>query len=187
MQENLVQFFREHQSWAILLSLALSILVAVIGILPSYFITAANVLFFGFWPGTLLSFLGEALGAAVAFLLYRKGFQKKIINKLSRYPKINYLIAAKGAKAFYLVFITRIIPFIPSGLVSFGAAMSRMAFSAFVVASSLGKIPSLILEAYSVKAVTDFNWQGKLILAIFAIVALYFLFRNTKKSKDAQI
>ena len=186
MQENLLNFLREHQSWAIIISLALSVLVAVMGILPSYFITAANVLFFGFWPGTLLSFMGEAVGAAVAFLLYRKGFQKKLQNKLSNYPKLNYLMQAKGSKAFYLVFITRIIPFIPSGLVSFGAAMSSMGLLAFIISSSLGKIPSLILEAYSVKAVTDFNWQGKLILLAFALIALYFLFRNTKKSAGPQ-
>ena len=184
MQENLLQFFREHQNWAVLLSLALSMLIAVIGFLPSYFITAANVLFFGFWPGTLLSFIGEALGATIAFILYRKGFQKKLKNKITRYPKLNYLLQAKGNNTFYLVFITRVIPFIPSGLVSFGAAMSSIGLLSFFVASSLGKIPSLILEAYSVQAVSDFNWQGKIILFVFALVALFFLLRSFKKTKE---
>lgn len=181
MQENLLHFFREHQNWAILLSLGISLLIAVMGVLPSYFITAANVLFFGFWPGTLVSFIGEALGAALAFILYRKGFQTKLKKKLSNYPKLNYLLTAKDSKAFHLVFVCRIIPFIPSGLVSFGAAMSSISLLTFFIASSLGKIPSLILEAYSVQAVSDFNWQGKLILFIFALVALVFLFKNIKK------
>ncbi len=181
MQENLLQFFREHQNWAILLSLSLSILIAIIGILPSYFITAANVLFFGFWPGTLLSFIGEALGATIAFILYRKGFQKKLKNKITRYPKLNYLLEAKEGKAFYLVFICRVLPFVPSGLVSFGGAMSSISLLTFIIASSLGKIPSLILEAYSVQAVTDFNWQGKLLLFVFALVGLVFLFKNLRK------
>ena len=69
---------QNHRDIAILISLALSIVVAVLGVLPSVFITAANILFFGFWPGTLISFLGEALGAVVAFVLYRKGFKKGV-------------------------------------------------------------------------------------------------------------
>ncbi len=181
MQENLLHFFREHQAWAVLISLAISVIIAIVGVLPSYFLTAANVLFFGFWPGTLLSFIGEAVGATLAFILYRKGFQKKLTKKLSNYPKLNHLMEAKGNKAFYLVFIFRVLPFIPSGLVSFGAALSSITLLSFFAASSLGKIPSLLLEAYSVQAVSDFNWQGKLLLFIFALVAFVFLFKNLRK------
>ena len=77
MKEEVLALFNAHPGLAIVISLGLSVLVAIVGILPSVFLTAANILFFGFLPGMLISFLGETIGAIVAFFLYRWGFKKK--------------------------------------------------------------------------------------------------------------
>lgn len=160
----------------------MSIIVAVLGIVPSVFITAANILFFGFWNGTLLSFLGEALGAGIAFLLYRKGFKKTAEKGLQKYQQVKRLMDADNKEAFYLILSFRLIPFIPSGLITFAAAIGKVAFGIFLIASSLGKIPALLMEAYSVKEVARFEWQGKLILAIVALALLYWIIK--KRNKD---
>jgi uncharacterized membrane protein YdjX (TVP38/TMEM64 family) len=52
----------------------------------------------------------------------------------------------------------------------------------FLTASSLGKIPALLLEAYSVYQVTRPGWQGKLILALAAALLLFFLLKRKKTS-----
>ncbi|MES2882632.1 MAG: VTT domain-containing protein, partial [Bacteroidota bacterium] len=143
MKEEVLKLFTEHQQLAILLSVVLSIVIAVIGVLPSVFITAANILFFGFWQGILVSFLGEALGAVVSFLLYRKGFKKNVSARLQKFPRVQQLLMAEGNKAFGLIFSLRLLPFVPSGLVTFAAAMGKVSLLVFVVASSVGKIPAL--------------------------------------------
>jgi uncharacterized membrane protein YdjX (TVP38/TMEM64 family) len=51
----------------------------------------------------------------------------------------------------------------------------------FLIASSLGKIPALLLEAYSVYQVTRPGWPGKAILAAAALLLLYFLVKKRKK------
>ncbi|UYZ21337.1 hypothetical protein [Mesobacillus jeotgali] len=61
---------------AILISLAVSITIAVLGVIPSAFITAANIIYFGFAGGLALSIIGEAAGAIISFFLYRKGVKK---------------------------------------------------------------------------------------------------------------
>ena len=76
------------------------------------------------------------------------------------------------------------IPFVPSGLITFAAAVGKVSFSTFFAASSLGKLPALLLEAYSVYAVSQFGWQGKLILAIAAIGLLYWILK--KKANDTK-
>lgn len=184
MKEELVNLLREHQQVAILISLAASILVAVIGVLPSVFITAANILVFGFWPGTALSFAGEALGAIVAFILYRKGLRKGVQHQLEKYPRVQPLLHTKGVRAFWLIFSLRLLPFVPSGLVTFAGAVGVVSLGTFFLASTLGKLPALLLEAYSVKQVTDFGWQGKLILALGAVAVLYLLFKNRKRKNS---
>ena len=180
MGEQLLALFREHAQWAIVISLVLSVIVAVLGVLPSVFITAANILFFGFWQGLLISLLGEAIGAVVAFLLYRKGFKKAADKPLHKYPRAQRLIEAKGKEAFLLIMGLRLLPFVPSGLVTFAAAIGSVDLLTFVTASSIGKIPALFIEAYSVYQVTKFGWQGKLILGLLAAVLIYWVIKKKK-------
>lgn len=183
MKDAVLQFFQQYPGLAFISSLLLSVVVAAIGILPSFFITAANILFFGFWPGVAVSFLGEALGAVVAFYLYRKGFKKGATQQLEKYKAATALINAENKKAFWLVVSLRLIPFVPSGLVTFAAAIGRVSALTFLVASSLGKLPALLLEGYAVYQVTEFGWQGKLILTIFALFILYFVVKGIIGSK----
>ena len=178
MKDFILDIFREHQNLAVLISLGISILVAILGLVPSVFVTAANILFFGFWPGTVLSFAGEALGAIIAFFLYRKGFKKAAHHKLEKFPKLMQLVDARGNKAFWLILALRLIPFVPSGLVTFAAAIGQVGAVNFLLASSIGKIPALLIEAYSVYQVTEWGWQGKVILGVVAVVILIFALRR---------
>ena len=140
MKETVLQLFQQHPELALILSLLISIFIAVAGVLPSFFVTAANIIFFGFWQGILISFLGEAIGAVVAFLLYRKGFKKNVAARLQKIPRAQALVNAEGKQAFILILSLRLIPFVPSGLVTFAAAIGRVNLSTFVFASSLGKL-----------------------------------------------
>lgn len=184
MGEQLSALFNAHPQWAIVISLLISVVIAVAGILPSVFITAANILFFGFWEGLLISFLGEALGAVVAFILYRKGFKKAMTMPLHKYPRVERLINAKGKEAFLLIMGLRLLPFVPSGLVTFAGAIGNVSLLTFTTASSLGKIPALFIEAYSVYQVTQFGWQGKLILGLIACVLIYWVVKQVGNGKS---
>lgn len=178
MENGILKLFNDHPDLALLISLAVSILIAIAGILPSVFVTAANIIFFGFVNGTFISFLGESIGALVAFLLYRKGFKKASQHGLQQHPRLQRLVAAEGKEAFSLIFLLRLIPFVPSGLITFAAAIGKPSLLVFVIASSLGKIPALLMEAYSVYEVKEFGWQGKLILVIVPVILLYLLIRK---------
>lgn len=164
-----------------LISISLSVVIAILGLVPSVFVTAANILFFGFTNGTVISFAGEALGAAIAFVLYRKGFKKMTEGKLEKYKMIGKLIQAENRQAFYLIFSLRLIPFVPSGLVTFAAAIGKVSFYVFLIASSLGKLPALLMEAWSVYEVTRFSWQGKLILVLIALALIYWVLQKNKQ------
>lgn len=170
---------------AILISLAVSILVAISGIIPSAFVTAANIAYFGFGWGLILSVLGEALGAVISFILYRKGL-KILSGKTSSTKTVKILDRLKqtrGLEAFVLVLLLRLFPFVPSGLVTLAASYSGMSTTAFAVSSSIGKIPALLIEAYSVITVLGWESSYQLAAAIFTIVAggCYFYWKKRKK------
>ena len=181
MREHLIDIFTQHPHAAIFISLLISIMVAVLGIIPSVFITAANILFFGFWPGTLISLGGEAGGAIIAFLLYRYGCKKVSQNSLAKYPRVHKLVDSSGKDAFVMILALRLIPFVPSGLVTFAAAIGKVSPPVFFVASTSGKIPSLLIEAYSVAQIAEFTWQGKLLLVFTAVGLLVWIVRARGK------
>ena len=178
MQDSLLHFFERYPQVAVLTSILLSILIAIAGVVPSVFITAANILFFGFWNGTLVSFAGEAAGAAVAFFIYRAGFKKTAGNKLLHYPRLKRIVEAPYPKVIYLIFSFRLLPFVPSGLITFAAAVGKVSFPGFLLASSLGKLPALLMEAYAVYEITAFGWQGKVLLVLIATSLLVWVFRK---------
>lgn len=183
MKEAIYEFFQQYPNIAIFSSFVFSVVIAFIGVIPSFVITAANIHFFGFWEGLVITFFGEATGVLLAFLFYRKGFQKSVIHKLEKYPKARALLEADFRDAFWLVFSLRLVPVVPAGLVTFTAAMGRISAGGFVAAGMLGKLPSLLLEAYAVYEVVHFGWQGKAILIVTAVVLLYFVIRHIVRSK----
>ncbi|EDL66463.1 TVP38/TMEM64 family protein [Bacillus sp. SG-1] len=161
---------------AILFSILLNIIISILGIIPSAFLTAANIKLFGFEYGLMISFIGEVLGAIVSFILYRKGIQKFVHSQRINHRYLLRLRESTGTEAFLLVLGLRLFPLMPSGLVTLSGAFSKMGTINFAVASSLGKIPSIIIEAYSIQEVLIMSWKGKVILlalALFLIVSLW--------------
>jgi uncharacterized membrane protein YdjX (TVP38/TMEM64 family) len=181
MKEKLLDIFDQYPEGAILISLLVSILVALLGLIPSVFITAANIYFFGFRDGLLVSLAGEALGAIIAFMLYRSGFKKLSHETLVKYPRILKVVDSKGKDAFVMILALRLIPFVPSGLITFAAAIGRVSAPVFFLASTIGKIPSLLLEAYSVVQIAAFDWQGKILLFGSALCLLIWIIWSKRK------
>lgn len=184
MTENLFNIFTEYAHWAILISIVVNVIVAIFGLIPSVFVTGANILFFGFWYGTLISFLGESVGAGIAFMLYRRGFKKPVARKMEKFPRLNRLINAPGNQAFYLVFSLRILPFVPSGLITFAAAVGKISFVYFIVASSIGKLPALLIESASVFEIMKFSSAGKLILLVLVLLLFFWVVNKIWKNKS---
>lgn len=180
MKQSVVDLFNSYPQYAFMFSISINVLIAVLGVMPSVFLTAANILFFGFWNGTFISIAGESIGAVIAFWLYRAGFKKNVEAATNKYPAVAKLLNAQGKDAFIAIVSLRLIPFIPSGIITFTAAIGRVSMLTFFIASSLGKIPALLIEAYAAYQVTEFNLQGKLILLLVGIYLLYVVFKKKK-------
>lgn len=184
---NIVLFtLKEAGYFAIPLSLLISIIIAIAGIIPSVFVTGANVLFFGPVNGFFISWLGEVSGAAISFHLYKTGFKKRFENIKEKHHLIRMIINASGKKAGLLIFQARLLPFIPSGIVTFAASISNTGFILFLTASALGKIPSILLESLVSYDIINFNENRiRLILTMLAVLPTIFILRN-KNYTDAK-
>lgn len=166
---------------AILVSIVVNIVISIIGVLPSAFLTAINVTVFGFWGGFSVSLIGEIAGSLVAFWLYRKGFRKFVDHRSKHTPRMKKLLDASPREAFLLVIGLRLMPFVPSGLVTLYAAVSKMRFGSFAVASSIGKVPALLIEVSTTYAVVKWLGIGQFIVFGLAIAVLLMVWIKMKQ------
>ncbi|RHW37513.1 DedA family protein [Lysinibacillus yapensis] len=170
MEETLIQLYEHLGYFAGLISILLNIIISLSGVMPTIMITAANLMFFGFYHGIVISIIGEALGAIVSFIVYRK-WSGKWRSKL-QHPLLNRLKEVQGVKAFWLILGFRLLPAVPSGVITLGSAISKVSLTTFAAASTLGKIPSLILEAGAIYGFMslDFEWKFAITLAVVVLL-----------------
>lgn len=180
MEDQLLTWFEASSSWAFLISILFNTVISILAFIPSVFLTAANMAFFGFSKGLLISFLGEIIGAMVSFLLYRWGIKSLGAQRLLQNSFLKKLTDTRGREAFLLIVMLRTFPFVPSGAVNIAAALSKASFLTFALASSVGKIPSMLIEGYSVKQVMDWSWEGKVILGLFSLFLLVIYLKRKK-------
>ena len=172
---DVLEILRNNSSISIPISLLISIGISLIGILPSVFVTGANIVFFGPINGFFISLLGETIGAYITFIVYRLGFKKKIKKFTERNKLISKIVNSDGKEAGLLIFEGRIIPFIPSGVITLAASISNVDGRIFTIATFIGKAPSIALEAlisYDIINIYD-NWI-RLILTLIGLLFVKF-------------
>lgn len=182
--DNIVNLFQEYSMYAIPLSLVISVIIALLGVVPSIFVTGANIVFFGPFWGFTISLLGETIGGYITFIVYRLGFKKGIENIKNKHRLLNAIAEGEGRKVGFLIFEGRLIPFIPSGFVTLAASISNVNGMIFNIATFLGKIPSIALEAIvSYDLINIGENYIRLVITMIAIVLLYFTLRKSTIGK----
>ncbi|MFZ5652355.1 MAG: TVP38/TMEM64 family protein [Bacillota bacterium] len=172
---------------AILLSVLLNTVISVMGVIPSVFLTAANILVFGFWGGFLVSWAGEVVGATVSFILYRAGIRSVLKVSPDQWHVIRAISQLPGIKQIYFMTVLRLAPFFPSGVINLFGALTSIPLANFFIATAVGKLPALLLESsFSYNVITIEKNYIYLGISVLAAVLLYFTvkkeFSRLKKS-----
>ena len=167
-----------------LLLLFLNMGLGALGFFPSVLLTALNINSFGVTVGTALSLSGEIFGAIAGFYLYRFGFSK-INPQWLKKPFWQFLQRSSVSRVFWAVISLRLIPFVPSGLVTAGAALTPITGPLFMIASTAGKIPAVILEVavvYGIILTVPTSYQYGIAVLILAMTGLAWNKKRTKNS-----
>lgn len=178
--DELAEWLRSFGWWAILISVLLNILISILGVVPTLFLSGANAVVFGFVPALFISLLGEAVGAAVAFLLYRAGFGRMKQVKNNSWVWLQKLNDVSRKRRATILLIARLMPFVPSGLVTFAASVSQIKMIDFVIITILGKAPSIALETLVGHDLIRMNEQyPRLLITLLGVLVIYLLFRKS--------
>lgn len=180
--DNLISIFEQYRNMAVVISLLISIGISLAGVLPSIFVTGANIIFFGPINGFVISLMGETIGGYITFKLYRAGFKKKAEFFKGRHRLLQELVDSSGRKAYMLIFEGRLIPFVPSGFVTLAASLSNVNGAGFIIATLIGKIPSILIE--TLVSYDVINIKQNYVRLIFTMIGLILLMLTIKKKDN---
>ncbi len=128
--------------------------IAVVVFVPASLLTLAAGAVFGVARGTLLVAAGATLGASAAFLIARYGARDAVARRLADRPRFAALDRAVGAEGRKLVFLLRLSPVVPFGLLNYALGLTRVRFVDYLIAS-VGMLPGTLLYVYSGKVAGD--------------------------------
>lgn len=161
---------------------ALMTLAIVASPLPSAPIALAAGAAYGHTFGTILVVLGAELGALIAFGLARSLGRPFVERHLGQ--KINTGLFGSQNMLTFLVFGSRLLPFLSFDMISYAAGLSKLYLWRFALATMAGIIPASFLLAHmgSQAMNGDARTATWTALALGAFTGLSVLFAATRKS-----
>lgn len=153
---------------------------------PASVLSIAGGLAFGAWMGTLYTIIGATLGAMLSFLV-AKSVGKSIVTEqwTGKAAKFQRQMEQNG---FLYVLLFRLIPVINFDLISYMAAIAKVRFASFALATLIGIIPGTF--AYNFLGSSFVSGNPKVItaaIAVFIILTVIpILIRNRWNSKNAE-
>ncbi|WP_341961095.1 TVP38/TMEM64 family protein [Planococcus maritimus] len=132
---------------------------------PASVLSIAGGLAFGAWMGTLYTIIGATLGAALSFVV-AKTVGKSLVKKqwTGNAAKIQTQMEQNG---FLYVLLFRLIPVINFDLVSYLAAIAKVRFVPFALATLIGIIPGTF--AYNFLGSSFVSGNPQIIAAAVAV------------------
>ncbi|PTX65072.1 putative membrane protein YdjX (TVP38/TMEM64 family) [Melghirimyces profundicolus] len=170
--------------WGIITALLITSLGNLLGFVPSVTFTGANVLLWGPVGGGTLSWLGEVLGAVASFHLFRTGYRIGAGKKTPDWRWIRRLNRWPARRQFLSVLAARLTPFVPSGAVNLLGALTTLRFRDFMLATAIGKVPSVALEVlvtFDLIHIRENGWR--LATVLIALLLIWGVWRGTRKEE----
>jgi uncharacterized membrane protein YdjX (TVP38/TMEM64 family) len=170
--ENISAWLVQWGKWAPIIYTLMYIL-GTIFLLPSTPLNISGGALFGLYQGTLWSSLGAIIAALITFAFTRTIGRQWVVKKLGeRWKAVEADIYHQGL--LYL-FIIRLLPILPYGIVNLAAGLTAVTWFDYTVATILGTViglvPFIAIGSYGVDAVQGGSAWG-LILAIFLVISL---------------
>jgi uncharacterized membrane protein YdjX (TVP38/TMEM64 family) len=156
--------------WSVGISIGLMVAQAIIAPLPMNVITITNALVFGPVWGSVLSWFSTVLGASLCFLLSStlgKPFAHRIVG--NSLDGVESFFKKYGLHAMFLV---RMMPFVPFDAVSYGAPLVGVPFSRFLLATTIGIVPSILIYSYLGQLIAGIYWWVVIALLGAALIAI---------------
>ncbi|MBQ2678432.1 MAG: TVP38/TMEM64 family protein [Firmicutes bacterium] len=181
--DTIQAFFEAHKSASVFIYLGGQILQVVVAAIPGQAFQLAAGYFFGFLPGLLWSIIGVILGTVITFFLARLLGRDAMYLIFGEKKLQSFIDKLNSKRAYLLVFIIYLIPGIPKDLFNYAAGVSEINFKAFLILSTIGRIPGMMGSLAIGLMVKNGSYTALIIIGVIVavILVLAFIFRHRLK------
>lgn len=183
-QEELLIWFQQTKDTSIYLTMFIATLFALFPIIPFPIIGGIIGAMYGTALGGFVTWVASTTASLIMFLFIRFVFQSWGLKVIQRYNRLEIVTAMFEKNAFITILVSRLIPFIPSIVVNAYSAVSRISFITYAIASSLGKIPAMLLFAVLGHSFVTTDQEGMLILFLYGLIILATIYLYTRWKKS---
>ncbi len=187
-----LQAWVEAQGPLAQMSMALLVLVqTVAAVLPGEPLELGAGYAFGFWEGTALCLLGNALGTLLIVILVRRLGMRFVELFVSR-EKIEGVKWLQDSARFEMVmFVVFLIPGTPKDVLTYFAALTTCPLRRIVAITTVGRIPSVVSSTLAASFAADGSWlvAASVMAATFVLAvtaAAVYAFAARKKGAMAK-
>lgn len=151
----------------------LQIIQVIAFFIPGEVIQITGGYIYGVAVGSIISLLGITIGSSITYLIsnrYGKPFVKKIISEkqLKLFDKLLNIESKK-----IVVFMLYLIPGLPKDVLGYISGVSNISFKNFLIYSTLGRLPGIIISAYFGDVINIGNMT--ILIVIGVVMTLLFI------------
>ena len=170
----LAEYLRSFGPWSVLITILLFIIMTFTIVFPFMILSGASGIIYGLFWGTVISWGGEVIGAICMFIFARYFFRQLVAGWITNSRYLQQVDDYSATNGFKALLIARLLPLAPSGIITAVAAISRMSFRDFLLATIIGKLPPVIIK---VLIGHDIVFAGenltRLLLVILLVIVVY--------------
>lgn len=178
--DEVVKFLKHYEGESMLVCVGAQILQIVISFLPGQVFQMAAGYLYGISIALLISVIGAIIGTVISFLL-AKVLGRDFLHLLFGEEKMQvYIEKLNSKKAYVMVFLIYLIPGVPKDMVSYAAGVSEINFKAFLILSTLGRLPGMTGSLLIGYFLEQKNYIVVAIIGVLAVMAflLCIIFRK---------
>lgn len=184
------QFVDTIRSFGIKGSITLSILSmlqVVLTFLPAEPVQVLSGISYGFWHGAAICLVGVFLGNNIIYLLYRV-YGDKLTDYFKKNIDLDFEKVRSSKRVALIVFILYFLPAIPYGLICFFSASLKMKYPRYILLTTFGAIPSILIGVGLGDIAMSASWITSLIVfaVLLVLIVLMCVYRKAifKKVND---
>lgn len=165
----LADYLRSFGSWSVIITILLFVIMTFTIVFPFMILSGASGIIYGLFWGTLISWSGEVIGAVFMFIFARYFFRRSVAGWITKSRYLKQVDDYSAANGFNALLIARLLPLAPSGIITAVAAISRIRFKDFFLATVIGKLPPVIIK---VLIGHDIVFAGENIIRLLVVILL---------------
>ena len=147
---------------------------------PLEFAAVAAGITYGFWIGSVVTWIGTVLGGILSFWISRR-FGRAFFERALSANQLEWIEKHAKAEGTVALLVSRLLPFMSFTLVSYAAGLTPVSWFSFVWTSAIGMLPIIIISvAYGANIDRlPIEWAiGIPVFAIALVVAVYWYARR---------